>query len=115
MSLWSEYIAELRGPDFRKWLEDEDGFVAYSLPIDGECIIVHDMYVKPEVRKMGIGKEYLKKICEIGKEAGRKFVISEVELATGVTASSMAAQLAVGFVPVKTSPDTIYLRKVIDG
>ena len=111
MSLWADYVTELRGPEYRQWLEYPDCFAAYSLPKASECIIIHDMYVKPELRQDGRGKTLLEDLCEIGRKAGRRWVISEVEIATLTAATAMKAQLAAGFAPVSTSLETVIMRK----
>ena len=111
MSLWAEYIAELRGPEYRQWLEFPDCFAAYSLPEDKECIIIHDMYVKSWARKSGRGKLLLDDVCEIGRKAGKKFVVAEIELNTLTVDQALGAQLAVGFKPVAAYTGIICMRK----
>ena len=113
MSLWADYIKELRGPEFRQWLEYPDGFVAYSLPAGNDCIIIHDMYVKPELRESGRGSALLIDVCEVGRRAGRKYVVAEVELATLTATTALKAQLAVGFSPVVVGNGNIFLQKEI--
>ena len=111
MSLWSEYIAELHGPEHRTFLEFPDCFAAYSLPKGGECIIIHDMYVRPWARKSGRGTVLLDDVCEIGRKAGRKFVLAEVALATLTAGTAMRAQLAAGFEPIVADKGSVVMRK----
>lgn len=113
MSLWADYVTELRGPDFRKWLEYPDGFVAYSLPEGSDCIIIHDMYVKPELRKAKRGSALLEDVCEIGRTAGRKYVVAEIELAALTALGALRAQMAAGFVPVAAGNGSICLKREI--
>lgn len=111
MSLWADYIAELRGPDFRKFLEYPDCFAAYSVPPDLNCIIIHDMYVKPELRETGRGTALLTDICEIGRTAGKSHVIAELELGTRTAEVAFRAQTAAGFIPRAAHNGIIHMEK----
>lgn len=113
MSLWSDYITELRGD--RTFLEYPDCFASYSFPAWApECIIIHDMYVKPELRRAGRGLSLLQDIEEIGRKAGCKAILAELEIATKTFPTAFAAQVSGGFVPIAAKNDTICMRKEIN-
>lgn len=113
MSLWADYIRELRGPEFRYFLEYSDCFAVISYPAGqwADCIIIHDMYVKPELRKQGRGKTLLEDVCQLGLKAGRKYVCAELEIATQTFEGAFKAQTAVGFMPVSANNGIIVMKK----
>lgn len=113
MSLWAQYITELRGP-VRHWLEYPDCFVSYSFP-DWlpDCLIIHDMFVLPELRKSGRGKALLDDVFEAGRKAGKRYVVAELELGTLTFDMAFRAQTAVGFVPVGAKNDILCMKKEI--
>lgn len=113
MSLWAEYIRELRGPDFRQFLEYPDCFAVYSVPEGKDCIIIHDMYVRPDLRKSGRGKALLADIEDIGRKAGRTCLLAELELGTLSVQTAFRAQTAVGFQPISAYNGIIAMRKEI--
>lgn len=116
MSLWSDYIQELRGPGFREFLEYPDCFAVYSIPkLEpwNDCVIIHDMYVKPELRKQGRGSVLLDDIAEIGRKAGRSYIAAELELGTLSFESAFRSQIAAGFVPFSAQNGIIVMRKEI--
>lgn len=113
MSLWSDYIQELRGD--RMFLEYPDCFVSYSLPAYApECIIIHDMYVIPELRKSGRAKALLADVEAVGRKAGCAAVVCELEISTKTFPVAFASQIAVGFMPIGTRNDIIVMRKAIE-
>lgn len=114
MSHWADYIDELRGRGFRTFLEAEHGFVAYSFPEWAtECIMIHDIYVTPAARRQHRGLEFLAQVEQIGREAGRKYVISELEIKTEIFELSFRAQVGAGFMPISAYSDKILMRKEI--
>lgn len=116
MSLWADYIRELRGPDSRVFLEYPYCFASYSLPeLSPDVMIIHDMFVAPAFRKNGRGKVLLSELEEIGRKAGRKYVLSELEIQTKTFDVAFKAQVAAGFLPVAAANDIIVMRKTIEG
>lgn len=116
MSLWSQYIDELRGPEHRHFIEYPDCFVSYSFPDWApSCILIHDMYVIPDLRKSGRGSALLSDVCELGRKAGKVAVLAELELATRTFDQAFRAQIASGFVPIAAQNGIICLRKEITG
>lgn len=112
MSLWADYINEIRGD--RVFIEYPDCFASYSFPDwVPTCIVIHDMYVTPDLRKSGRGTALLNDICEIGRKAGKTSVIAELEITTKTFQQAFKAQTAVGFVPIAAKNDIICMRKEI--
>lgn len=94
MSLWAEYIKERNGMGS---IETEFGFMTFGFPSKEECFI-EDCYIVPAHREKGHGKVLLKKIEEIAKQNGCKYLTSFVIPSVNSTASvSMLAQLRTGF------------------
>lgn len=111
MSLWSEYIAELRGNTVQ-FIETEKGFVSYEFPLWAtDSIYVCDMYVVPSARMNGLGREMFEKVMAIGRMAGKKYLMAYVELGTAVSFKSMQAQMAVGLMPFSANNDKILMRR----
>lgn len=115
MSLWADYTKELRGQGFRHWLEYPDCFIAYSFPEWGPIIFIHDMYVAPEMRRSGRGTALLNEVTEIGRKAGKRYAVAELEINTLTFEQAFNAQIASGFIPTAAQPGIICMRKVIDG
>ena len=112
MSLWSDYLKELRGEDAHQFIELPWGFVSYSFPQWAPtCIQIEDMYVVPEERKLGRGNELLGMVQAIGLKAGKLFVTAQLELNTLTFENAMRVQLAAGFIPIAAENGKIYLRR----
>ncbi len=112
MSLWSEYREALCGT---KFLEYEWGFLSYSeLPDVPDCLLVEDCFVRPEARKQGRGRELIKEVSDIGRKAGKARLVCSVRVTFKGCAASLAAQLAVGFVPHGLEGDRIWLSRLIE-
>lgn len=114
MSLWADYITELRGPDFRSFLEYPDCFASYSLPAHiPHALIVHDIFVRPELRRGGRGLALLRDLEAVGRKAGRTLILAELELGTRTFDVALRAQLAAGFSPISADNGIIVMQKEI--
>lgn len=112
MSLWADYIKEIRGEAAHTFLEFPECFVSYSLPAWApDCIMIHDMYVVPALRKSGRGRALLSDVEEIGRKAGKKYVIAELEINTLTFQEAFAAQTSVGFRPIAAQNGIICMQK----
>lgn len=112
-SLFADYISELTG-GVRRAIEREYGFVHYQFPAWAQdCILIDDIYVKPEVRKAGWGRKLFEEIEELGRKAGKKAVIAQLDLTSEKRHESWAAHLAVGLVPITAEGGKILMRKVL--
>lgn len=112
-SLFAQYISELTG-GVRKAIEHEWGFVFYTFPAWApDCIMIEDLYVIPELRFQGKGGELFRAIEDLGRLAGKKYLIAQLEIANVKSHASWAAQLAVGLVPISAENGKILTRKVL--
>lgn len=111
MSLWAEYIKELRGNKI-SFIEYEWGFISYEFPIWAQdSILASDLYVKPEFRRSGYGSKLMEEVMAIGRLAGKHYFIGNVELGTAITAESMRAHIGAGLVPMSATNDRILMRR----
>ena len=72
---WQDYAEELWGTKFI--VEPCIGFISYEVKGDG--IFICDLYIVPEKRNLGHGKELEKKILEIGRELNKDHLICQVQ------------------------------------
>lgn len=107
-SHWAAYNEELGGPIF---LEKPWGFCSYAM-IEGG-IWIKDIYIVPEERRKGRGKDLIREIEDIARAAGKTFLIAEAQMNSPVRLDSIKAQIAVGFVPGAADNGVLYSRKEI--
>ncbi len=110
----SHYANYIKERDGKSVIENGHGFVVYKMfPNQKECYI-EDMYVKPESRMKGIGKEFLDQVIKIAKAEGMAMVTSIIRPSQrSVAKGSMMAQLKVGFIIVAARNDEIIMAKEI--
>lgn len=108
MSLWADYIGELRDT---KFIEYEWGFISYSILPD--CIYLEDVYVVPKRRREGLALRLVEEAEAHGVEAGRKFSMAVIRLENKGHTESLKAHLEVGFVPYLTENGKIWLNRKI--
>ena len=109
-SLWAQYVDELLG-GYKKFIECEWGFISYTFPTWIDAVQVEELYIVPEQRKHGRGRELFDRVCEIGREQKKEFVIAQLEMNSVVVGESIKAHLAVGLVPVAAELGKILMRK----
>lgn len=110
-SLYTRYIKELTGGG-RMAIEHDWGFVHFQMPAWApDCVVVDDLYVIPEKRLTGAGRELFEQVCEAGRKAGKSAVLAVIEVANVKAASAWKAQLAVGLVPVHAESGKVWMRK----
>jgi GNAT superfamily N-acetyltransferase len=113
MSLWADYIQELRAGTIQ-FLEHDFGFISYTYPEWAPTSIkVCDIYVAPGFRKDRKGTFLLEEVCEIGRKAGKTSVIAELELNTATIKLAFRSQVAAGFLPMAAHNGIIHLQKEI--
>lgn len=106
MSFYAEYVKERAGHFV---IEDDDGFVEYSLQKD--CIFIENMYVRPEMRRDGIGTRYLCEVEEIGQKHGYHVIGCGVCPSALNHVASLQAALASGFSIYAVKENYILLSK----
>ncbi len=114
MSLWADYVKELRGEHAPQFIEFDWGFISYTFPEKhANCINIEDIYVIPSERKSGKGTELLDMVRAIGLKAGKKYVTCQLELHTKVYQVSLKAQMAAGFIPIAAENGKIYSMREV--
>jgi len=83
-SLYGQYIKEREGVDI---LEDEYGFITFKF-IDNETCYIVDVFVVEEMRRNNVASKYAKKVEDIAKERGCKYMLGSIStLANNFNAS----------------------------
>lgn len=106
MSLYGEYIKERRDRDI---VENEKGFATYVFMPKG--VYIEDIYIRPDYRKQGIGREFADKIKDIALEKGVTKMYGSVVPSTKGSTNSLKALLSYGFSLDSSSNDFIILYK----
>jgi GNAT superfamily N-acetyltransferase len=107
-SLYAEYFEERVGG---KVFENEAGFVAFK--VTGEEVFLHEVYVRPEHRKLGLGSLILDRIAEVAKADGAKVMTCSISPAARGSSAAMASALAYGFKLHSTGAHEVFLAKEI--
>ena len=103
-SLYAKFQKELYG---RKIIENEYGFILYSKFDDGS-VYAHSLYVVPEERSKGKGKELERQLIEKEKPT---VIFSYIDLTTNNPSLSVKAHLAVGYKIFTANETAITMRK----
>lgn len=104
MSLWEAYFRETADA---RTIEYEWGFAVYSYGSD--FLSIDEFYIAPAFRKRGKGRSVLEVLKEIARAGQKSYIVTEVGVGIKTAAESLAAQLAVGFVPFQAESGTIRL------
>lgn len=92
MSLYAEYIKEREG---RECIELASGFAAYCFLPDNTCLIA-DMYVTPDKRRTGYGRELVQMVVNKAREAGSNRLMIAVDPSLVSTLNSIKFWEAMG-------------------
>lgn len=109
-SLWAEYNAEQDGTVV---IERDYGFIQYYF--QGDACIVEEMYVKPALRKQGMGTELFRMVCGEAIAAGKKVIVAELNVEWKSCTVALKAQLAAGFVPIAADAGRIVMKYDLGG
>jgi len=104
-SLWAQYRAEVSDSVY---LEEEYGFIAYSLLPD--AVLIEELYVVPEQRRTGLGLSLFCRVEELARTAGKSASLACVRLDSRAAAESLKTHLNVGFSPISAENGIIWLR-----
>jgi ribosomal protein S18 acetylase RimI-like enzyme len=105
--MYAEYLNEVYG---KKTLQTKEGFVIYST--DNDILYIEDIYIKPDSRGKGIGKELFNYMCIFAK--GRKFkkLMASVVLSSKDSNINLAKYITeLGFRITRSNDIIIYLMK----
>lgn len=92
MSMMSEYWKERED---RETLEDEFGFLTFTMANETDCYIV-DLWVRPEYRKLGKAAAYADRVCDYARRNGKTRLIGSVDPTTNGATESLKVLLAYG-------------------
>lgn len=106
MSLFSDYKLERED---KHVLELEHGFAVYSFG-DDFCYL-EDIYVRPEIRRSGLGSKMADQISNLARERGLKRLFGSVSTSGKNAHENLLALLAYGFRLHKSTQDLIYFVK----
>jgi GNAT superfamily N-acetyltransferase len=108
MSLYAEYIKEIHG---KIVIETDNIFICYS--IDKEFFYLEDIYLRPEVRNMGLAKETMEMLIEIAKENKCTKLLGSITLSSKYKDENMMKFLNYGFSLYSVGNNVIFLIKDI--
>lgn len=90
--MWTEYMKERFG---YSTLVEEYGFVSYTVELG--TILLQEIYIKPEFRRVGKSKELLEKLEGIGKERSCSRVWAQVWTTDVGCSQTLKTALGLGF------------------
>ena len=109
MSLYADYLAEL---GFRHIIENDDGFIVYS--INGIECFIEELYVVPDKRLSHAGTSLEQQAMAMGKASGCKFMSCTVTIPCKQSTESLKAILKSGYRLCRADATKIYLIKEIN-
>jgi hypothetical protein len=111
MSLYGEYIKELRGDGI---VEDINGFATYRYLNGGKTIYIIDIYVVPSLRASNVATNMAGMIEEIGKENGAIELLGTVSPSASHSTESVLVLLKYGMRLHSMDQGLIVFRKDIE-
>lgn len=108
MSHYADYVKERLGYETIEW---EDGFVTYFF--SGTACIIHDLYVVPSERRLGVGSLLADHVVEKARERGCKVLGARVYLDSINPTEALKAHLGYGLQLHGTEDGAILLSKAI--
>ena len=108
MSLYSEYLNEVYSKNV---LEDQISMVIWSM--DDGVFYIEDIYIKPEFRSNGIGREIVDSLVIIAKENGCNKLLGSISLLCAHKEENMRKFLKYGFKISSVGSNIIFLMKDI--
>lgn len=104
--MYKDYLKERENLDI---LETDYGFATVRQMDD--CLYLQDIYVKPEFRKQGKGREMLAVVEDAAREMGFSKVLGSCSPPAAGSDTSLRIILACGFKLLSCDKDIIYLVK----
>lgn len=104
--MYAAYLKERENLDV---LETDYGFAIVRQMSD--CLYLQDIYVKPEFRKQGKGREMLSIVEDAARELGYKKLLGSCSPPAAGSDASLRAIMACGFTLLSCDKDIIYLVK----
>ncbi len=110
MSLYADYLRERTCDHI---LEDVSGFATYRYLENKKTVYIVDIFVVPEMRKMGVGKRMADLIALEARGKGCTEMIGTVAPSTRGSTASLRTLLAYGMTLHQAAQDAIIMRKDI--
>ncbi len=101
-----EYLKERLGVET---LQDQSGFVCFK--IESEECFIQELYVRPEMRRIGAASLLIKDVCRLAKERGCKIVSCSVNAQANGATEAMKVVLSCGGTLALVSGQNIYFKK----
>lgn len=108
--MWLDYLKERFGYSS---LVEEYGFASYTLELG--TLFLQEIYIKPEFRRTGKGRELLQKLELIGKEHQCTRFWAQIWTNDSCCNQTLKASLGVGFKVVDANNNRMVLTKEIEG
>ena len=109
--MYFKYIKERLGKDSIQY-EDKAFAIFFDYPAEN-AIYVEDVYVSPDYRRSGIGEKIMEDMCNLAKEANRKYLLGSVDITSNNPEASLIGMLKNDFKLYKTDDSMLYVRKEI--
>ena len=106
----SQHARFIKEHQNRETIEHDYGFIVYSFGLDGNCYI-GDIWVEPEERQNGRGRQLLDEVIAIAKEKQCFALIGCTELSYNHPELSMLSMLHTGFVPFTVVGNAVFFKR----
>jgi GNAT superfamily N-acetyltransferase len=106
--MWFEYLSERLGYSV---IEKQHGFIVYQ--IVGDDCFIHDLYVKPDYRRINLGSELADEVQRLAKESGCKRIWGQIVVGSGGDSEAMIAHLKWGLRLDSVRDNSIFTVKEI--
>lgn len=110
MSLFGEYIKETRSLNI---IEKEWGYATYEVMLEAKECYIEDIYVQPEMRKLGWASKLADEIKGIARSEGCKILTGAVTSRTKNMTTSVSVLIGYGFKIDKIVTDVIFFKMEI--
>jgi hypothetical protein len=105
-TLYGPYIAERANG---RILESEDGFIVYRF--DGRDCYIIEMYVRPDRRKSGKGRQLIERLEEIAIQIGAERVTAGIYIEDQRSKETLIASLISGFKVLSANAGILFIAK----
>lgn len=91
--------------------ESDHGFITFK--VNDEEVFIQDMFVRDGYRKQYVGRELVKRVEEVAKENGKKFVTATILPSAGGSTVSLIGALSIGFKLIGASNNCVIIGKEV--
>ena len=90
-------------------LETEDGFATYS--IDNLTVYIQNIYIRPDLRKLGVASRFADAICGEAKAKGCTMLLGSVQPSAKNSTTSLKVLIGYGMTLSSATPDMIWFKR----